>query len=670
MDIFNYLLAKKGKSININDDLFGYLLGKNSGETIDILGEGTNITLDDTIRSKMKLDLLGNTYQETTSTSGGDEYDSPSPDHPQPIQVVSGDNSVVVCGKNLYGGFSYSRNNNGISYTYNEDGTMTANGTATATSYSMASSQASDYLITLKAGTYTLSGGTSDIQIDIVRASGSTIASTPLSSPYTKTFTLNEGGDVFVRLHIASGVSVDNVKIYQMLEEGTTVSTYEPYTGTTYPINLGVENLFDGDYYKSLDTWTKFYTNYFAYVELPSSFKTKLTCSMNLKGTSQPYVFGLLDNLDNVGGTTWRVLSNGTINTRHYDYTNSNNVYLIIGNPSHITQDYSEIDKIVDNYNIMLNLGEEEKPYTPYGADLIELCKIGTYQDKFIRNKGKNYYDSSKLNHFAFASHGNDNILSKAVNYIGYAIPCNEGEVYSISRLSTTNTRFRVMFSSEEPAQNVSIFGGTGNLSTYDNALKIENIVVPSGAKYLNIYLSNASETIPPIMINEGTTALPYEPYGNGDWYLKKEIGEVVLDKDWNWQTQATTNYQVTLSGDNKIYLATSGIGISDYFRVGTSGTDIFLYPILQTGTDYIRLSNATSKWASVTDLKTFLTNNNVEFKYPLSTPTYTKIEGTLASQLETVYKAKSYKNQTNISQINNDLPFYMKVIAKGKINA
>lgn len=38
---------------------------------------------------------------------------------------------------------------------------------------------------------------------------------------------------------------------------------------------------------------------------------------------------------------------------------------------------------------------------------------------------------------------------------------------------------------------------------------------------------------------------------------------------------------------------------------------------------------------------------------------TYTKITGTLAEQLEYVYQLmKSYKGQTNISQINNDLPF------------
>ena len=52
------------------------------------------------------------------------------------------------------------------------------------------------------------------------------------------------------------------------------------------------------------------------------------------------------------------------------------------------------------------------------------------------------------------------------------------------------------------------------------------------------------------------------------------------------------------------------------------------------------------------------------------SSPTYTKITGTydtLASQLEAVWRANSYKGQTNISQVNDDLPFNLIVKVKVK---
>ena len=82
-------------------------------------GTGENISLDNTGVAPLNMDLYGNTYQETTSISGGDEYDSPSPDHPQPIQVVSGDNEVKVVGENLLDGTLIDR---GHSYTYGNVG--------------------------------------------------------------------------------------------------------------------------------------------------------------------------------------------------------------------------------------------------------------------------------------------------------------------------------------------------------------------------------------------------------------------------------------------------------------------------------------------------------------------------------------------------------------------
>ena len=61
------------------------------------------------------------------------------------------------------------------------------------------------------------------------------------------------------------------------------------------------------------------------------------------------------------------------------------------------------------------------------------------------------------------------------VSYKSYYIPCNEGDIFSLSRNDTTNNRFRVVFTSEEPAVGVSYFGGTGNKATYDTLLNIEN---------------------------------------------------------------------------------------------------------------------------------------------------------------------------------------------------
>ena len=56
-------------------------------------GTGTTLSLTPTLKGKLVLDLKGNTSQDGT----------PTPDNPVDINVVSGDNSITICGKNLFG---------------------------------------------------------------------------------------------------------------------------------------------------------------------------------------------------------------------------------------------------------------------------------------------------------------------------------------------------------------------------------------------------------------------------------------------------------------------------------------------------------------------------------------------------------------------------------------
>ena len=86
-------------------------------------------------------------------------------------------------------------------------------------------------------------------------------------------------------------------------------------------------------------------------------------------------------------------------------------------------------------------------------------------------------------------------------------------------------------------------------------------------------------------------------------------------------------------------------MGINNTIAFGTSTTLHRLYVKDNTHT-------------SGSDFETWLSTHNTIVYYVLNTPTYTKIEGTLASQLEDISYALSKKTQTNISQINNDLPF------------
>ena len=94
----------------------------------------TLVNIQDSSNLPIKeFDLLGNATQVTTSTAGGDEYDSPSPDHPQDIHVVTGDNTLVKVGKNLLNASALNASPNVSSITFQNDIlTITASGTYTS----------------------------------------------------------------------------------------------------------------------------------------------------------------------------------------------------------------------------------------------------------------------------------------------------------------------------------------------------------------------------------------------------------------------------------------------------------------------------------------------------------------------------------------------------------
>ena len=76
-----------------------------------------------------------------------------------------------------------------------------------------------------------------------------------------------------------------------------------------------------------------------------------------------------------------------------------------------------------------------------------------------------------------------------------------------------------------------------------------------------------------------------------------------------------------------------------------------------------IRIDNTIAN--DVSTFKTWLSTHNTTVYYVLATLTNTEItDQTLIAQLDNFKKAKSYNNQTNISQENNDLPFIINATA------
>ena len=311
--------------------------------------------------------------------------------------------------------------------------------------------------------------------------------------------------------------------------------------------------------------------------------------------------------------------------------------------------------------NVMLEYGNQATPYEPYvsqEADInlgdIEYCKKGNYEDEFIRTSGKNLFDKTSnivLNKYIG---GDGTIQNEALNwYQEDYIEVKPSTNYIMSSNSSQTVRIALY---DENKTFISRVYSTGNIQATTTAT----------TKYIR--LSGYNNINDNIMLNEGTTDLPYEPYGTNEWYIKKSIPKIVLNENSNISTHpnGTNSFEFTLSN---LYQHREMVTImSDYFRGVTwnervSGGNNIIYGITDAGVTKAIIRN--TDFTSLNDLKTWLSTHNTEVYYILATPTYTQITGTLAEQLENIYqKLKSFKGTTNISQVNNDLPFILNVQA------
>ena len=316
--------------------------------------EGETPTLDNTANATMSIDLKGNTSQETTT------------------------------GKNLFNIEGQYETGTGITFTKNNDGSYTLNGTANGNNFlrglcylneqhtiSYSSSTAnSNVIIRTRTGTPTAQTGIQD-QLAVSTTSGNLTSSKQFD---------------FVEISIVSGTTLNDFKIYIQLEKGSSVTTFEPYTNGAspnpdYPQDVHVvtgdntitinENLFD-EIYTDIN-------NNLSYKPINvgvGSFTLKTTAPLN--NLNNANLFLLAGNVTTGANTSENGVSKGTPRTQ-----NSVNGYITIAyrnlngtNP----QDYkTELYNTNHIQTYSINLGT------------MELCKIGGYQD-YIYKDNKKWY--------------------------------------------------------------------------------------------------------------------------------------------------------------------------------------------------------------------------------------------------------------------------------------
>lgn len=163
---------------------------------------------------------------------------SPNPDYPQEIKsvVVS---EVETVGKNFLKYKKFSGSSKGITVTGDEDMSVTVNGVSTDRAQFQLCS------ILLKAGTYVLSqgivsnGNTACIVGAYVDENGnSKYVDLFTDADGMRSFTLTQETAFAVKVDVRNAnMSISNVTLYPMLEDGTVATEYEPYQSSSITLS-------------------------------------------------------------------------------------------------------------------------------------------------------------------------------------------------------------------------------------------------------------------------------------------------------------------------------------------------------------------------------------------------------------------------------------------------
>ena len=215
-----------------------------------------------------------------------------------------------------------------------------------------------------------------------------------------------------------------------------------------------------------------------------------------------------------------------------------------------------------------------------------------------------------------------------------------------------------------------------GNETTFENE-KIYPMLSKSPNQTIDNYVPYSKTDYP---INLGNIELckinTYKDYfykDSGKWYVHKEITKKVFSGIENLAysgSASTPTERTTVRWNFQDY-----INLANYFSnrfVYNSQSSNRIVLVVNSKTVYISTDNTITginveddEGTKVSKIKNWLSNNNVSLYCVLATPTETEItNSTLIEQLEAIYRAKSVKDKTYITQTNDELPFILDVEA------
>lgn len=334
------------------------------------------------------------------------------------------------------------------------------------------------------------------------------------------------------------------------------------------------------------------------------------------------------------------------------------------------------------NNDIAICIGSTPTTYEPYNGDTYELDLgtlkmrgIGTYEDYFTKNTGKNLAPTNWASNFV-----------SAIDYSSYAsIETKDGrnclnyrEMAGYGSYDTKNFTLGMTFKENtQYTLSLDIYKETSLSATLDIEYTDGSVTTISTNSAVDTWehktlTSTANKTIKNIhprytagrtyidintwQIEEGVSATTYEPFGSGKWCKYNAIGKRVI-----------TNITSVGTASTGIKYASAGV-IGDALSNGTIMCEKYLNSSDASKNNTIRLASSSlyiydNRFTDSTTALSLL--NGLEYLYPLAPSYLSLIESeTLINQLDAIEKALGKDGQTNISQVNNDAPFIINASA------
>ena len=407
-----------------------------------VSGEGESVTLNNTIKAPFTLfSPEGHSEQESTSIADGDEYDSPSPEHEQPIKSA-GENVNLFDKDNVSNGYLKS------------DGTI-----ATVSTF-----RVSDYIDVSNFDNITISGNYGVSELNCFYDENKTF----VSSFGMGTLTVNTKSVPSNAKYVRVTVRQDVLEQYK-LEKGSTATPYSPFGMGSITEKIVNGNLLEitennrrarctyvsganTNQYKLLCTAADMYVNEIqstgtSYNKvrngnlIPCTYGETIYFDTGNSLFANNYFTEFDENLISLGYYT-KQISSGT-----YTPTNSNCKYVTYrfgyGSNAQVGTTYT-LAPIVSKTPINSYISHEEQTYTiPTQAPF---RSIGDVRDVFFKNtKDSPYYDENLVENGWYERH---NINEQTMNLLSWVKVDNSSHSDSIIRFSSNVRNSNTIMSS------------------------------------------------------------------------------------------------------------------------------------------------------------------------------------------------------------------------------